>query len=148
MCVGHPAGCEAAIHALRNIFQDMDTDAVLLIDADNAFNHLNRTVALHNIQYTYPPLATIALNFYCTPSRLFVNGGMERKAPPKAAPFPWPYTHSALFPQSISATTQQPPTAMQPHKYGLQMTRLQEFGSTTLFLDAPNTTQPDIWVLS
>ena len=77
VCAGHPAGCEAAIHALRDIFQDMDTDAVLLIDADNAFNRLNRTVALHNVQYTCPPLATIALNFYRTPSRLFVTGGME-----------------------------------------------------------------------
>lgn len=77
VCAGHPAGCGAAIPALRNIFQDMDTDAVLLIDADNAFNRLNRTVALHNVQYTCPPLATIALNFYRTPSRLFVTGGME-----------------------------------------------------------------------
>ena len=77
VCAGHPAGCEAAIHALRNIFQDMDTDAVLLIDADNAFNRLNRTVALHNVQYTCPPLATIAANFYRSPSRLFVTGGME-----------------------------------------------------------------------
>ena len=77
VCAGHPAGCEAAIHVLRDIFQDMDTEAVLLIDADNAFNCLNRTVALHNVQYTCPPLATIALNFYRTPSRLFVTGGME-----------------------------------------------------------------------
>ena len=62
---------------MRDIFQDRDTDAVLLIDADNAFNRLNRTAALHNVQYTCPPLATIAVNFYRTPSRLFVTGGME-----------------------------------------------------------------------
>lgn len=48
----------------------MGTDAVLLVDADNAFNRLNRAVALHNIQYTCPPLATILTNIYRAPSRL------------------------------------------------------------------------------
>ena len=28
VCAGHPAGCEAAIDALRNVFTAMDTDAV------------------------------------------------------------------------------------------------------------------------
>ena len=41
ICAGHPAGCEAAIHALRNVFAALDTDAVMLVDADNAFNRLN-----------------------------------------------------------------------------------------------------------
>ena len=77
VCAGHPAGCEAAIHAMCNIIQGIDTDAVLLINADNAVNCLNRTVTLHNVQYTCPPLATIAVNFYHTPSHLFVTGGME-----------------------------------------------------------------------
>ena len=57
VCAGHPSGCEAAIHALHKVFASISTDSVLLVDADNAFNRLNRTVALHNIQYTCPPLA-------------------------------------------------------------------------------------------
>ena len=77
VCAGHPAGCEAAIHALRSVFTALDTEAVLLVDADNAFNRLNRAVALQNVQHTCPPLATIAINFYRTSSRLFVTGGME-----------------------------------------------------------------------
>ena len=77
LSAGQPSGCEAAIHALRQVFASMDTDAVLLVDADNAFNRLNREVALHNIQYTCPPLATILGNIYRVPSRLFVTGGME-----------------------------------------------------------------------
>ncbi len=77
VCAGHPSGCEAAIHALRKVFASAGTDAVLLVDADNAFNRLNRAVALHNIRYTCPPLATVLLNFYRSPSRLFVSGGME-----------------------------------------------------------------------
>ena len=77
VCAGHPSGCEAAIHALRRVFASMGTDAVLLVDADNAFNRLNRAVALHNIRYTCPPLATILTNIYRAPSRLFVTGGLE-----------------------------------------------------------------------
>ena len=77
VCAGHPSGCEAAIHAMRKVFASMSTDAVLLVDADNAFNRLNRAVALHNIRYTCPPLATILTNIYRAPSRLFVTGGME-----------------------------------------------------------------------
>ena len=56
LSAGQPSGCEAAIHALRQVFASMETDAVLLVDADNAFNRLNRKVALHNIQYTCPTL--------------------------------------------------------------------------------------------
>ena len=77
VCAGHPSGCEAAIHAMRKVFSSMSTDAVLLVDADNAFNRLNRAVALHNIRYTCPPLATILSNIYRAPSRLFITGGME-----------------------------------------------------------------------
>lgn len=77
VCAGHPSGCEAAIHALRKVFASMGTDAVLLVDADNAFNRLNRAVALHNIRYTCPPLAAILTNIYRAPSHLFVTGGME-----------------------------------------------------------------------
>ena len=41
------------------------------------FNRLNRAVALYNIQYVCPPLATVVINFYRTPARLFVTGAME-----------------------------------------------------------------------
>ena len=77
LCAGQEAGCEAAIHGISKLFQADETDALLLVDADNAFNRLNRKVALWNIQYTCPPLSTILINCYRTPSRLFVSGGME-----------------------------------------------------------------------
>jgi hypothetical protein len=74
-CAGQGAGAEAAIHAMRTIFQNEGTDAVLLIDASNAFNCLNRSVALHNIQVTCPILATYLINTYRHPAKLFVAGG-------------------------------------------------------------------------
>ena len=37
-CAGHDAGVQAAIHAMKDIFSHDNTDAVLLVDASNAFN--------------------------------------------------------------------------------------------------------------
>ena len=51
-CAGHGAGSEAAIHAMKSIFDDDDTHAALLVDATNAFNLINRQAALHNIYAT------------------------------------------------------------------------------------------------
>jgi hypothetical protein len=77
LCAGQEGGAEAAIHAMLEIFELDDTDAVLLVDAQNAFNTLNRRAALHNIRIICPPFATILINWYRTPARLFVAGGME-----------------------------------------------------------------------
>ena len=41
-------------------------EAVLLIDANNAFNSLNREAALHNIQILCPSFATILINKLCS----------------------------------------------------------------------------------
>ena len=37
-CAGHDAGSEAAIHAMKSIFDDDNTHAALLVDATVAFN--------------------------------------------------------------------------------------------------------------
>ena len=80
LCAGQPSGSEAAIHAMRNIFDEDDTEAILLIDASNAFNFLNRAAALNNIRILCPMVATYAINTYRLPIRLFVVGGQEMKS--------------------------------------------------------------------
>lgn len=77
LCCGHEAGCEAIVHCMHSLFEKEDTEAVLLVDADNAFNRLNRSLALVNIPVICPPVATFAINCYRSPSRLFVTGGAE-----------------------------------------------------------------------
>ncbi len=62
------------MHAVRTSFESENNEGVLLVDASNAFNSLNRQVALHNIQRLYPPLATILINNYRAPTELFVDG--------------------------------------------------------------------------
>ena len=77
MSTGLKGGAEAAIHAMKEIFVSETTDAVILVDADNAFNRLNRQAALHNIQYICPAFATVLINTYRNPTRLFIVGGGE-----------------------------------------------------------------------
>ena len=72
-CSGQRSGCEAAIHAMRQVYEDPDTEAVLLIDATNAFNCMNREVALHNIDYVCPPMSQFLRNTYNQPVDLFVR---------------------------------------------------------------------------
>ena len=128
VCAGHPAGCEAAIHALRSVFTALDTEAVLLVDADNAFNRLNRAVALQNVQHTCPPLATIAINFYRTSSRLFVTGGMElssEEGTTQGCPLSMALYAVSVIPL-INKCRDTATMETQQHKYGTQTMRLQE----------------------
>lgn len=62
---------------MRDVFEQSETEGVLLIDASNAFNSLNRKVALLNMKYVCPALETTLMNCYQSPVRLFVSGGCE-----------------------------------------------------------------------
>ena len=100
VCAGHKSGSEAAVHAMRSIFNAEDTDAILLIDASNAFNSLNRAVALHNVTVLCPSIVTYAINTYRRHARLFIMGGKEL--------------------QSAEGTTQEDPVAMILYAVSLQ----------------------------
>jgi len=74
LCAGQEAGCEAAVHAMQSLFQSSTTQAVLLADASNAFNSLNRRVSLHNLHFVCLPLAVTVTNVYREASSLFIDG--------------------------------------------------------------------------
>ena len=74
LCAGQISGIEAAVHATQDIFQNDATEAIILVDASNAFNALNRQTALHNIQKLCPTLATVLINTYRSPTDLYVDG--------------------------------------------------------------------------
>ena len=65
---------------MAEIFNDDDTEAVLLVDASNAFNSINRSVMIQNIKIICPPLAMFVENCYRQSIRLFVIGGIELKS--------------------------------------------------------------------
>ena len=73
LCVGQEPGGEAVIHAMRQLFQDDTSEAVILVDDTNAFNSLNREAALHNIKYLCPSLATVLINTYRGATQLFIE---------------------------------------------------------------------------
>ena len=75
LCAGQEAGCEAAVHAMRSIFAAEECNAVLLVDANNAFNTLNRQTALHNIRVLCPTFAPVLINTYRAHVNLIVAGG-------------------------------------------------------------------------
>ena len=55
-CAGLKSGIEASIHATRDLWYEDATEAAILVDADNAFNRLNRKLAIHN--YSIVAIAT------------------------------------------------------------------------------------------
>ena len=74
-CTGIEAGIEAAIHAMAKTFKKEECEAAILVDADNAFNRLNRKAALHNIQRTCPGLFTFLKNSYRESAMLYLPDG-------------------------------------------------------------------------
>ncbi len=74
LCAGQIAGAEAAVHHAREAFLDNNTEAILLVDASNAFNALNRQAALRNIRSLCPSMATVLINTYRAPTDLFIDG--------------------------------------------------------------------------
>ena len=72
---------------MKDIFEEEETDGLLLVDASNAFNSLNREALLHNIKYICPPMAQYVNNCYGKPSRLFIKEVKKHHLPkerPKA----------------------------------------------------------------
>ena len=74
LCTGHTSGCEAGAHSMRMIYENPNTEAILLIDAMNAFNSLNREAALTNIQSLCPSIAPFLINSYRNDNLMFING--------------------------------------------------------------------------
>ena len=77
VCAGHEASYELIIHAMRKIYEEDESEAILLVDASNAFNSVNRKTFQHNIGIICPPLAKFVQNCCNLPSRLFIIGGGE-----------------------------------------------------------------------
>ena len=77
MATGLQSGAEAAIYSMKEIFDNEQTDAAILVDASNGFNSLNRNAALHNIQILCPQFSTILINTYRLPVRMIVFGSKD-----------------------------------------------------------------------
>ena len=77
LCGGKVARSAAAIHAMHDVFNDDNTEGILLIDAENAFNSINRKALFHNLKFICPVIATNISSCYMCPARLFIISGGE-----------------------------------------------------------------------
>ena len=77
LSAGQDAGSEAAIHAVYEIFNKKSTEAVLMVDASNAFNTINGEAFLHNTKI--PSISTYISNCYPSPTDLYIQGGRSIK---------------------------------------------------------------------
>ena len=78
--VGVPSTCDAAVHSVDCLFchRYPSIHRLLLVDASNAFNALNRLTSLHKVVLRVcPAVAQVFLNPYSQPTGLFVTGGGE-----------------------------------------------------------------------
>ena len=60
---------------MRELFDEDESDAVLLVDATNAFNCLNRATALLNMRRLCPPFSIYLINTFRVPCKLFLLDG-------------------------------------------------------------------------
>lgn len=74
LCAGQEAKCEAAVHAMNQVFESLDVHAVLFLDAANAFNTLNRENALRKVQHLCPLIAKVLINTYWEDAQLDIDG--------------------------------------------------------------------------
>ena len=73
LCLGQKCGIEHAIHSLRHSFDDPENEAILLIDAKNAINVLNRRTALENVKTLCPSLHIAIQYSYSHPFFLYID---------------------------------------------------------------------------
>ena len=62
------------VHAMSLVFQEPTTEAVLLVDAANAFDCLNSEVVLQNVLRMCPSIAPAIVNTYRGNSQLCADG--------------------------------------------------------------------------
>ena len=77
VCSSQDLVAVVAIHAMYYLFQEDETEAVLLADAGNASNSINRKAMLHNISITCPMLSTFVSNCYLVSDFYFRKQGNQ-----------------------------------------------------------------------
>ena len=72
-CGGLEGGVASSVHAVRDMYLDDSTECVLLVDAANAFNSLNRSAALQNVGVLCPSLYQYLKNLYGSQTKMVVK---------------------------------------------------------------------------
>ena len=81
-CAGIESGIEAAVHSMATKFQEKSSEALLLVDASNAFNSMNREKSLRPVneicpmfhQYLKTHTKYLHINIFQNPSKDILFG--------------------------------------------------------------------------
>ncbi len=76
-CAGIDSGIEAAVHSMAKSFNQDGTEAILLVDASNAFNSMNRSKALLTVKDICPAFYQYLSNTYQSPTHQYISGSKE-----------------------------------------------------------------------
>ena len=74
LCAGQKSACESIVHCVRELYSRSETEGLLCVDASNAFNSLNRGLALRNVLHLCPSLGRLLINTYRFDNSLFIDG--------------------------------------------------------------------------
>ena len=78
LCAGLRCGAEGATHAMSDLFDSHnDSYGMLIMDAENAFNSINRSSLLWNIRILWPRASRFIFNTYGGYSLLILKGSSE-----------------------------------------------------------------------
>lgn len=77
LCAGLKCGIESAIHAANDLLQDSDV-GMLVMDASNAFNYINRLSLLLNARVLWPRASQYIINTYRGWSTLIIKGCSDK----------------------------------------------------------------------
>ena len=73
LCGGQRSPCEAIVHCVRQLYGSGEVEGVLCVDASNAFNAINRGLALRNALHFCPSFGRLLVNNYRSCSSLFID---------------------------------------------------------------------------
>ena len=62
---------------MHQLYNEEKTEGVLSVDAENAYNAVNRKAFLHSVNIICSSISSFVHNWYSKPSHLFVTGVVE-----------------------------------------------------------------------
>ena len=84
-----------ALHVVYEMVNKECTEAVLMVDASNASNAINREAFLHNTKILCTSISACVNNCYSSPTDLYIQGGQSIKS--KEGTTPGYHTAMAIY---------------------------------------------------
>ena len=74
---GHEPGFDSLMHAMHTAYEEQSAEAVLLVDASNAFSSVDRNAFLHSFEIICSSVTRYVKNNFSLSNQLFIIDGGE-----------------------------------------------------------------------